>query len=101
MAEVTIDGSSLTLDQVALVAWDPSVTVRIAPEGEAAVRASRAAVEALLARGDVVYGITTGFGAFKDRLIGPEQMEALQRNIVRSHAAGVGRPLSEAATRAM
>lgn len=101
MAEVAIDGSSLTLDAVAQVARDREARVVLAPAGEAAVRASRAAVEALLARGDIVYGITTGFGAFKDRRIGPEQMEALQRNILRSHAAGVGAPLSGAATRAM
>jgi histidine ammonia-lyase len=101
MAEVTIDGNSLTLDQVALVARDAAVRVTIAPAAQEAVRASRGAVEALLARGDIVYGVTTGFGAFKDRRIGPEQMEALQRNILRSHAAGVGAPLSEAATRAM
>jgi histidine ammonia-lyase len=101
VAEVTIDGSTLTLDAVGQVARDPGVRVEIAPAAEEAVRASRTAVEALLAQGAVVYGITTGFGAFKDRLIAPDQMEALQRNIVRSHSAGVGAPLSGAAVRAM
>jgi histidine ammonia-lyase len=101
MPQVTIDGQGLTLDAVARVARDASVRVAVAPAASAAVRASRAAVEALLERGAVVYGITTGFGAFKDRRIGPEEAEALQRNILRSHAAGVGEPLSEAATRAM
>jgi histidine ammonia-lyase len=101
MPEVTIDGSGLTLDAMAAVARAPETRVAIAPAAEEAVRASRAAVDALLARGEVVYGITTGFGAFKDRLIAPEQEEALQRNILRSHAAGVGEPLPAAAVRAM
>src|SRR5262249_31779716 len=101
MPEVTIDGSGLTLDAMAAVAQATETRVVVAPAAEEAVRASRAAVEALLARGEVVYGITTGFGAFKNRLIAPDQEEALQRNILRSHAAGVGEPLSQEAVRAM
>ena len=45
-----------------------------------------------MAEGRVVYGITTGFGAFKDKLIPPDQARELQRNIIMSHAVGVGGP---------
>ena len=52
--------------------------------------ASRRVVEQAVARGDRVYGVTTGFGKFADVAIPAEQLEELQRNLVRSHAAGVG-----------
>jgi histidine ammonia-lyase len=58
-------------------------------------------VERFLAEGRIVYGITTGFGAFKDRLIPPDQVAQLQRNIVMSHATGVGLPFETAVVRAM
>ena len=54
-----------------------------------------------LAEGRVVYGITTGFGAFKDKLIPPDQVAQLQRNIVMSHAGGVGPPFETPVVRAM
>jgi histidine ammonia-lyase len=58
-------------------------------------------VQELLKRGEVAYGITTGFGAFKDRVIPLDQVEALQRNIIMSHAVGVGDPFDKATTRAI
>ena len=54
-----------------------------------------------MAEGRVVYGITTGFGAFKDKLIPPDQARELQRNIIMSHAVGVGAPFPTAVVRAM
>ena len=58
-------------------------------------RRSRAVVDSLVADGEVVYGVTTGFGDLADVRIEPEQTAELQRNLVRSHAAGVGDPLLE------
>ena len=72
--------------------------------GDAARRqVQRAAdgVQRLLKEGRVAYGITTGFGAFKDRVIPPDQVEQLQRNILVSHAVGVGAPFDAATTRAI
>ncbi len=63
--------------------------------------AARAAVEQFVAEGRIVYGITTGFGAFKDQLIPPDQVRELQRNIVMSHAVGVGAPFETPVVRAM
>jgi histidine ammonia-lyase len=58
-------------------------------------------VENAVRRKDRVYGITTGFGLFADVAIPPERLQELQQNLVRSHAAGIGDPLSDEAVRAM
>ncbi len=99
MDALLISGDRLTVDDVVTVAngrlvqLDPAVLPRI--------ERSRAAVEELVARGEVVYGITTGFGRFKDRIISPDQVSQLQVNLVRSHAVGVGPELPEDVVRAM
>ena len=59
-----------------------------------AVEASAAAVAAIVARGEAVYGINTGFGKLAQVRIAASDLATLQRNIVLSHAAGVGEPLS-------
>jgi histidine ammonia-lyase len=105
MTLVVLDGDSLTLEDVVAVAFGPSkgepVTVSLAEASRLKVRRAEEAIRAFIARGDVVYGVTTGFGAFKDRIIPPGQVQQLQRNILMSHAVGVGEPLDEPATRAM
>src|SRR5258706_11771539 len=63
--------------------------------------AARVVVERALASGDIVYGVTTGFGDLKDRRIAPEQVRTLQLNLLRSHAAGVGPPAPREVSRAM
>lgn len=100
---ITIDGSSLSFEDVLAVAHGRpgQPLVALADSARAAVARAAAAVQRLLARGDVAYGITTGFGAFKDKLIPPEQVEALQRNILLSHAVGAGNPYDVAHTRAI
>ncbi|MBI3286553.1 MAG: histidine ammonia-lyase [Chloroflexi bacterium] len=99
MERVTIDGDGLALEQVLAVARD-GARVDLAEAARARVEGSRRAVETLLQRGEVAYGITTGFGHFADRIISSEQSAALQRNILLSHAVGVGPPLDEVAVRA-
>ena len=65
------------------------------------VARARGVVDAAVARGDVVYGVNTGFGNFADVVIPRERLQELQLNLVRSHAAGVGDALDEAETRAL
>src|SRR5437899_12617142 len=65
------------------------------------MNASRAVVERVVASGATAYGINTGFGKLASVRISAEQVRQLQVNLVRSHASGVGSPLSEAETRAM
>ena len=101
MTQVYIDGQSLTIDQVQLVAQDPEVRVLLADACIPGILNSANAVAELAARGEVAYGITTGFGAFKDRVIAPDQVETLQENILLSHAVGVGKYLDDPAVRAM
>ncbi|HUN22817.1 MAG TPA: histidine ammonia-lyase [Anaerolineales bacterium] len=95
-----ISGQSLTLEQVAQVAMH-NEPVALEPHAREKVARAAQAVQTLLARGEVAYGITTGFGAFKDRIISPEQVETLQRNILISHAVGVGNLFDRATTRAI
>lgn len=99
MSALTIQGQQLTIDDV--VAVVAGARVELAPEAVSAMQKSCAAVERLVAEGRVAYGITTGFGRFKDRLISSADVGQLQLNLVRSHAAGVGPWLDEAAVRAM
>lgn len=97
---ITIDGHALTLPELEAVARDRR-PVRLHPDAAGRVRRSRALLEALL-RGDrPIYGVNTGFGRLADVRISPADQRALQRNMVRSHAAGVGRRLPAAEVRAI
>ena len=92
MQQIVIDGEHLTIEQVIAVAYGNAGDIEVVLSHEAQVKVQRAAdaVQQLLREGRVAYGITTGFGAFKDKLIPPEQVELLQYNILVSHAVGVG-----------
>jgi histidine ammonia-lyase len=105
MEQIRLDGDQLALEDVFTVAQAPSsghdVEVILTDEAWEKVGRAQRAIEAFIDRGEVVYGVTTGFGAFKDRIIPPEEVRQLQRNVVMSHAVGVGDPLDQASTRAM
>ncbi|MFQ5596704.1 MAG: histidine ammonia-lyase [bacterium] len=75
--------------------------VRMARQAIQKMKRSRKVVERHLAQGDVVYGVTTGFGKLSDRGISAADIKALQVNLLRSHACGFGPPLSESETRGM
>jgi len=100
---IVLDGNSLTIEQVVAVASGAPGDPRVVIGDAARARVARAAdaVAHLLDEGRVVYGITTGFGAFKNRVIPREQVELLQRNIVESHAVGVGDPFDTPTVRAI
>ena len=89
---VEIDGSSLTLEQTEAVAGGEPVA--ISPHAIRNIDRARLFVEQIIERGEVVYGINTGFGALADVMIPPEKLRDLQVNLVRSHSCGVGEPLS-------
>ena len=98
MRKVVIDGDHLTIEDVVAVA-EGRAAVELASQDR--VCRSRQAVERLLESGKVVYGVTTGFGRFADRIIERGQAATLQRNIVLSHAVGVGSVLDEGTVRAL
>ncbi|HVZ84431.1 MAG TPA: histidine ammonia-lyase [Terracidiphilus sp.] len=100
MGPLILDGQPLTLAEIEAVSLS-GLPVKIAPDAVARVEASRALIEAILADGQTVYGVNTGFGKLSDVRIPAEKLAELQVNLVRSHAGGVGDPLSEAESRAM
>ena len=102
-AELHLDGHSLTIEDVVKIAYAQpgEITVTLTDEAKHRVLRGQEAVAQMVQEGRVVYGITTGFGAFKDRIIPPEEVELLQRNILRSHAVGTGTPFEREVVRAM
>lgn len=96
---IELTGNDLTVEQFEGVVF-AGVPCRLATRARRRVERSRRTIEQLVARDAVVYGVTTGFGELASVKISREQLRALQVNLLRSHAAGVGEPLSEAETRA-
>jgi histidine ammonia-lyase len=97
-----INGNDLTLEAVREVALPGDRRpVLLAPDAREAVESARAVVDAVVANNKLAYAITTGVGQLSDVRIAGDQIRELQVNLVRSHAAGVGEPLSVAETRAM
>jgi histidine ammonia-lyase len=90
----------ITLDEV-VAAARRNVSVALAADAVERVRAARAFVERLAAEDRTVYGITTGFGHLSRVKIPSDQVESLQRNLIRSHAAGVGDPFDIPTARAV
>jgi histidine ammonia-lyase len=97
---IALTGDDLTFEQLYGVAWRGEA-VGLAPTAMERMKASRAVVDRVVSTGATAYGINTGFGKLASVRISPEQVRQLQVNLVRSHACGVGAPLSEAETRAM
>jgi histidine ammonia-lyase len=97
---VLLDGDTLTLEEVHAVAQGRALP-ELAPDARERVRRSRALVEARLEDGEPHYGINTGFGTLAEVRIARADLERLQRNLVLSHAAGVGAPLPVSEARAL
>jgi len=92
-------GDTLTLEDVVAVARGEAV--ELPSSAVARIRAARTVVEDKVASNETVYGVTTGFGSLANVRIEPDQADALQHAIVRSHATAVGRPLAREEARAM
>ncbi|MCP4415777.1 MAG: histidine ammonia-lyase [Chloroflexi bacterium] len=99
MEPLTISGQGLKINDVVAVADGRKVMLDTAVLP--AINRSLQAVKQLVQEGRVAYGITTGFGHFKDKFINKEESLQLQLNLVRSHAAGIGPILPEKDVRAM
>lgn len=99
MTPLTISGTDLKVDDVVAVAHGRSAQLDLTALPK--IERARAAVDKFVAEGRVVYGITTGFGRFKDKIISPDEVKQLQVNLVRSHAVGVGPDLPASVVRAM
>ncbi len=97
---VMVDGRNLSLDDVADVALNRR-PVQLAEAARERVAATRRVIEDILASGQVVYGVNTGFGKLAEVKVSPTQLAQLQLNLVRSHACGVGEPFPQEVVRAM
>lgn len=97
---LVLDGQRLTLDELVIAASLPE-SVALSESARQRMRASRGVVEQIVADNRTVYGVNTGFGKLSDVHVAPGELKDLQHNLVRSHACGVGRPLSEVETKAL
>ena len=94
MKHIQLNGNNLTLEELVKVARE-FYPVEMSEEAVNRVITSRKLVEKFVQKEAVVYGITTGFGKFSDVAISKDEIEVLQRNLIISHACGVGEPLAE------
>ncbi len=99
MKYITIDGESLTLEQVEEIAYKKAL-VRLSRKAIPGIKRCRKYVEEIVKKGETVYGINTGFGKLCRVKISPSEIEKLQRNLVLSHAIGVGPIFCEEEVRA-
>jgi len=100
MSQILLNGDVLTLDDVEQVARQ-GAPVALDPAALPKVEASRHVIETALTSGRPVYGVSTGFGLLSDVFIPDSDRDALQRNLLRSHAVGIGDPVGKAETRAI
>ncbi len=100
MNELMIQPGSLSLAQLRDVVRNP-VKLSLEPSVQEAITASSDQVNKVLASGQVVYGINTGFGLLANTRIKPEELELLQKSIVLSHAAGTGELMQDSTVRLM
>ncbi|RHY28614.1 hypothetical protein DYB32_005827 [Aphanomyces invadans] len=95
---VVLDGCSLQTEDLVLLSKGRT-KLELSPDAWAKVKASRDVVDNILREKKVAYGINTGFGLFSNVVISEDKLSELQENLIRSHASGVGEPLSPSATR--
>src|ERR1041384_5419005 len=100
MTSLAINGNDLSFDALRQVVYERR-RVELANAARAKVIAAREVVEKLLRENRVAYAINTGVGKLSDVHIEPAQNRQLQVNLIRSHSAGVGEPLTQEETRAM
>jgi histidine ammonia-lyase len=100
MNVIQIDGEHLSFEELYRIVHDYDL-VELSSAARERMKASRRVIEKLVQSDAAVYGVNTGFGKMASVRISREQIGELQVNLVRSHACGVGAPLSEQETRAM
>ncbi|MEJ7759994.1 MAG: histidine ammonia-lyase [Gemmatimonadaceae bacterium] len=100
VSSIEIDGNSLDIEGVRAVS-DGGAGVTLGPGSRSKMRNTQLVIAGIVERGDVVYGVTTGFGKLSEIAIPRDRLAELQVNLVRSHAAGVGPFLPQREVRAM
>lgn len=100
MKKFIIDGNSITVDSLWEMTHEAGV-FELSLEARKKVQASRDYIESRIKNGEVMYGVNTGFGAFSSVRISDDQIEQLQKNLIRSHSVGVGDPFTKLQSKAM
>jgi histidine ammonia-lyase len=100
LTDIQLTGTRLTRADVVAVARGDA-TAGLSSEAREAMNRSRQIVEKLAASGEPAYGISTGFGALADKFIPEDRRSELQRNLIRSHSAGMGPRVEREVVRAM
>ncbi|XP_032827458.2 histidine ammonia-lyase isoform X1 [Petromyzon marinus] len=95
---LSLDGNSLSTREL-LRLGKSQYKIKLTDEAQVRIRKSRELLETIIQENKVVYGITTGFGKFARTVIPSNKLKELQENLIRSHAAGVGKPLLPERTR--
>jgi len=98
---LALDGNQLTISEVCAVSRARTAEVSLAPAAIGNMQASRALIDRLAAGDEPIYAVNTGVGLLANVRIPREDLDRLQRNVIRSHAAGVGDPLAREVVRAM
>jgi histidine ammonia-lyase len=100
MRGVELTGQALSLAQIAQIAYGRE-SINIGASAHSRIHSSREVIDEIVAKGAVVYGVSTGFGKLADVHVPAAELRQLQLNLVRSHACGIGNPLSAPEVRAM
>ena len=96
-----IDGNSITLDSFYDAVMNPDTRFEISDSAKINMQQARDYIDSRIATGEVMYGVNTGFGAFSSVRISDSEIEQLQRNLIRSHCVGVGKPFSKLQSKGM
>lgn len=96
-----LHGHSLKIDTLIQMISATNAKLKLAPEAHEKMLQSRTYIEKRLNQGEVMYGVNTGFGAFSSVRISDSEIEALQRNLIRSHSVGIGDAFTKEQTKAM
>ncbi len=96
-----LDERAIELEDLAPILSDQAPHLELAPETREAIETSRKVIEKVLADGKTVYGVNTGFGRLANKSIPEDKLKLLQKNLILSHATGVGSPLSVGVSRLM
>jgi len=98
---LVLDGNTLTIQDFNAAVFSPKIPIMLSDDSKTKVRAARQTVENWLSNGEIVYGVTTGFGEFANVVIPHDELDALQENLILSHSAGAGEWLPREVVRGM
>lgn len=99
--KIDLDGNTLTMNQLHEYVYAADVEFHLHEKARAQIKKSRDYIESRIQKGDVMYGVNTGFGAFSSVRISDKDIEQLQKNLIRSHSVGVGEPFTKEQSKAM